>query len=115
LRFGGITGAIASFTAILAPPLLILLALLELYGGHADVPQIAATLNGIAAVAAGLVAAMAWRMAQPLLQRSSVERIANLSVVALSILAITALRWHLLPVLLIGGGLGVFLASRYRG
>jgi len=115
LRFGGIAGAIASFTAILAPPLVILLALLELYRGHADVPQIAATLNGIAAVAAGLVAAMAWRMAQPLLQRSSVERIANLSVVALSILAITALRWHLLPVLLIGGGLGVFLASRYRG
>ena len=58
---------------------------------------------------------MAWRMALPLLQGGSMERIANLSVVALSILAITALRWQLLPVLVIGGGLGVFLASRYRG
>lgn len=114
LRFGGFAGAIVAFSAILAPPLAILLTLLELYAGSADIPQIAGALNGIAAVAAGLVAAMAWRMALPLLRGTPRARVAYLSVVALSILGITVWRWHLLPVLLLGGGSGVFLASRHR-
>jgi len=115
LRFGGFAGAVAAFSAILAPPLAILLTLLKLYAGSANIPQITGALKGVAAVAAGLVGAMAWRMALPLLRSAPRVRVSTLSVVALSILSITVFRWHLLPVLLFGGGLGVFLASRHRG
>jgi chromate transport protein ChrA len=79
------------------------------------VPQITAALHGIAAVAAGLVGAMAWRMAQPLIQGDATRWIPKLSLVMMSIVGITVLGWHLLPTLLICGGLGIFLAFRQRG
>ena len=115
LRFAGIPGAIASFTAILAMPLVILLSLLAIYAKSTDVPQITAALHGIAAVAAGLVGAMAWRMAQPLIKGGATQWVPKLSLMVTSVLGITVLRWHLLPTLLICGGLGIFLAFRQRG
>jgi len=115
LRFGGIPGAIASFTAILAMPMFILLSLLAIYAKSTDVPQITAALNGIAAVAAGLVGAMAWRMAQPLIKGNAIRWVPKLSLVMTTVFGITILRWHLLPTLLICGGFGIFLAFRHRG
>jgi chromate transporter len=96
-------------------PLVILLTLLSIYAKNADVPQITAALHGIAAVAAGLVGAMAWRMAKPLIKGNAMRWVPKLSLVTASVLGITVLRWHLLPTLLIFGGLGIFLAFRQRG
>jgi len=62
-----------------------------------------------------LVGAMAWRMAQPLIKGDAMRWAPKLSLVTASILGITILRWHLLPTLLICGGLGIFLAFRQRG
>lgn len=115
LRFAGIPGAIASFSAILAMPLVILLSLLAIYAKSSDLPQITAALNGIAAVAAGLVGAMAWRMAQPLVKGGASRWGPKLALMLTSVVGITVFHWHLLPTLLIFGGLGIILAFRQRG
>jgi chromate transporter len=115
LRFAGIPGAIASFTAILAMPLVILLSLLAIYAKNTDVPQMTAALHGIAAVAAGLVGAMAWRMAQPLIKGDAMKWGPNIGLVLTSVVGIAVLGWHLLPTLSICGGLGILLAFRHRG
>jgi chromate transporter len=96
-------------------PLIILLSLLAIYAKSSDVPQITAALHGIAAVAAGLVGAMAWRMAQPLIKGDATRWVPKLGLVVTSVFGITVLRWHLLPTLLICGGLGIILAFRQRG
>jgi chromate transport protein ChrA len=71
LRFAGLPGAVAAFTAILAVPMLILLGLLTLYARSGDIPAVAGALLlplylgpvpfPISAVLSGLVnAALVW-------------------------------------------------------
>jgi chromate transporter len=107
LRFGGLSGAALCFIGILALPLVILLILLTLYARSGGIPIVAQALHGVTAVAAGLIGAMAWRVAAPLFRSSG-----DLVIVALTTLAMVGLRLPLLPVLIVGAALGVALALR---
>jgi chromate transporter len=65
-RFLGWRGAFAAFAGILAAPLVIVLALAILYARFAEQPMVAGAMRGMGAVAAGLILAMAIKLAPTL-------------------------------------------------
>lgn len=68
-RFRGIPGAIAAFTGLLAPPVLIVTALAALYARYGEIEALRRTLAGVACVAVGLLFAVAFKMLLPLLRK----------------------------------------------
>lgn len=108
-RWFGLRGAFAALAGLLSIPLVIVLGLASLYGGYSHLPIVAGSLRGMAAVAAGLVVATAWKLSSAL--RSNVlGRPTCLGVAALTFVAIAWLRWPLIGVLLVLGGAAVGLA-----
>lgn len=65
-RFLGWRGALAAFAGILAAPLVIVLALAIVYARFAEQPMVAGAMRGMGAVAAGLILAMAIKLAPTL-------------------------------------------------
>jgi chromate transporter len=65
-RFFGWRGAWAAFTGMLALPLVIVLSLAVLYARFAAEPMVAGAIRGMGAVAAGLILAMAIKLAPTL-------------------------------------------------
>ncbi|MDB5848309.1 MAG: chromate transporter [Rhodoferax sp.] len=110
-RYFGWRGAFAALSGMLALPLLVVLALALIYSHVADNPAVAGALRGMAAVAAGLVVATGLKLIAAL--RSNVLGPALCAALGLACFtAIALLRWPLLPVLLVVGGLGCVLAYR---
>ncbi|MGH6923141.1 MAG: chromate transporter [Propylenella sp.] len=70
-RMRGLPGAIVSVTGLMAAPVVVVLLLGSLYLRYGGLPEVQGALAGIAAAAAGLILAMAAKMAEPLLQRSA--------------------------------------------
>lgn len=64
-RFHGAKGAAAAFVGLYGISILIVLGLALIYGHYGRVPAMQGALNGIAAAAAGLILAMAAKMALP--------------------------------------------------
>jgi chromate transporter len=64
-RAYGLAGAIAGVAGLLLMPLVIVLLLAEIYANFKDLPEVSGAFRGIAAAAAGLIVAMAVRMARP--------------------------------------------------
>jgi chromate transporter len=62
-RFHGVRGALAAVVGLMAAPFAIVVALGALYTTYGHVPAVEATIRGISAVAAGLLVAMALKMA----------------------------------------------------
>jgi chromate transporter len=89
-RFLGWRGALAAFAGILAAPLMIVLALAVLYARFAEQPVVAGAMRGMGAVAAGLILAMAIKLA-PMLKRNPLP-------LALSVAALLA-TWVLVGLL----------------
>jgi chromate transporter len=110
-RFFGLRGAFAALAGMMAAPMAIVIALAALYGGLAHHPVVARALEGMAAVSAGLVIAMALKLAATLRGRG----LAAWVFAALAFVAVGPLRWPLLPVLLVTGALAVGLAWRRLG
>jgi len=70
-RCAGLPGAIASTGGMLAPPVMIVIALGALYVHFGDIPAVQGILRGLAAAAAGLIIAAAARMCEPLFRRAA--------------------------------------------
>ena len=70
-RFRGAPGALAAMVGLLAAPFAIVLGLGALYLRYAHLTEVEAALDGVAAAAAGLILAMAARMAAPLFRRGA--------------------------------------------
>lgn len=68
-RFFGWRGALAAVGGMLAAPLAVVMALALLYARFAHVPQVAGAMQGMAAVAAGLIFAMGVKLA-PTMKKS---------------------------------------------
>jgi len=68
-RFRGIPGALAAFTGLLAPPVLIVTALAALYAHYGEIDALRRTLAGVASVAIGLLFAVSFKMLLPLLRK----------------------------------------------
>ena len=68
-RFRGVKGSAAAFLGITFLPFVIVIILGALYESYGDRPGVTGALLGVSASAAGMILAMAARIAQPLLSR----------------------------------------------
>jgi chromate transporter len=66
-RFHGVLGSFLAVLGLLAAPFVIMVLLGSVYARYGDVPQVHKALAGVAAGAAGLIVAMAAKMAEPLI------------------------------------------------
>lgn len=107
-RFFGLRGAFAALAGMMAAPMAIVIALAALYGHYASEPVVVRALEGMAAVSAGLVIAMALKLARTLRGRG----VAAWVFAALAFVAVGPLRWPLLPVLAGTGAVAMGLAWR---
>jgi chromate transporter len=110
-RHFGWRGALAAAAGLLTLPLIIVLALAALYGHFSHVPQVAGALRGMGAVSAGLVLATAFRLSGTL-QRNALGLPACAVITLATAIAVGALRWPLVWVVLGVGTLGYGLAWR---
>jgi chromate transporter len=108
-RFFGLRGAFAALAGMLALPLVIVLLLAALYAEFASVPAVAGALRGMGAVAAGLIAAMAAKLAPALLNNPLGRVICGVGVLG-TVLMIFALRWPMAWVVIGWGGALCLLA-----
>ena len=97
-RYRGASGALVSFLGLLGLPVAMLLALAGIYDRYADLPSVRNGLIAVAAAAAGLVLAMAFKLARPLLRR---RPLGATPFILATFLAIGILRWPLWPVVLV--------------
>jgi chromate transporter len=107
-RFFGLRGAFAALAGMMAAPMALVLALAALHGGFGREPLVARMLEGMAAASAGLILAMALKLASSLRGRG----VAGWIFAALAFVAVGPLRWPLLPVLVAGAGASVLVAWR---
>ncbi|MGE0749568.1 MAG: chromate transporter [Variibacter sp.] len=110
-RIGGPFGALVGLFAILAPAMVVVMVLGALYARYGDMAALQRILSGLAAAAAGLIVAVAAKMAVPLFRRG----IGPAPLVAIVIfLAVGVLRTPLLWALLVMTPISIALAWRWR-
>jgi len=110
-RYYGIPGALLAMAGMLAFPLLIVLALVMLFSGIADLPQVQGALRGMGAVAAGLIAATGLKLISAL-KKNPLGVQTCWFFAALAFVTIAILRWPLAWVLFGIGGVACVLAYR---
>jgi chromate transporter len=108
-RSFGFKGAMAALAGMLTAPLILVLLLAVVYVQFADMPGVAGALRGMGAVAAGLIAATALKLAGALRNNVLGLRLCT-AFGALCFVAIALLRWPLAAVLLGLGGAACVLA-----
>ena len=107
-RLHGVAGASAALVGLMAPPLTLMIVLGTLYSRYGELAQLRGALTGLAAAAAGLLIATAVQMAQPLLRKG----FGAVAVAGTAVLAVGALGWPLLWVLIVLVPVAVALAWR---
>ena len=110
-RYFGFKGAMAALAGMLAAPLVIVLLLALVYAQFADHPGVQGALRGMAAVAAGLIAATGLKLFGAL-QNNVMGLRMCIIFGALCFVAIGLLRWPLAYVLLGLGGLACLWAYK---
>jgi chromate transporter len=94
-RFAGLPGSLTCITSLMAAPILILVALGELYARWAGVATVEAAIGGMALAAAALISGNGLKMLRRL--KLSVR---GLIVLAATFTSIGLLHWPLIPVVL---------------
>lgn len=103
-RYFGLPGALAALAGMLSAPMVLVLLLAALYGSVADSAVAQDALRGMAAVAAGLIAATGIKLIGAL-DKNAMGMGVCVFLALVTFIAIGLLRWPLLWVLLsIGGG-----------
>ncbi|MGH6627547.1 MAG: chromate transporter [Burkholderiaceae bacterium] len=110
-RYFGLRGALAALAGMLVVPLVVMLLVALLYAHIADHPAVAGALRGMAAVAAGLIAATGFKLFGAL-RKHPLGLPLCIALAALCFVAIALLRWPLAYVLLVLGGLACLLTYR---
>ena len=113
-RFFGGRGALAALAGMLGLPLVIALTLAALYGRFAAEPMVAGALRGMAAVAAGLVIAMASKLL-PTLAKNPLGRTPSAMALLATFIVVGALRWPMVYAVLVIGGIASVAAWRRLG
>jgi chromate transporter len=111
-RFRGKLGAASALLGLLALPVTVALGLVSLYAHFAELPAVRGALAGMAAAAAGLIVAMAIKLAEPMLRRSP---FATAPVIAVTFCLVGMLRLPLWPVILGMAPLAILIAWRAEG
>ena len=109
-RFAGPAGAMAALAGLTLVPVAIVIALGALYGRFGDLGRIPGAVAGLGAAAAGLVAATAAKMAQPLILRRPFRAAAF---IAIAFIAVGLLRLPLPWVLVVLAPVSVAVAWRW--
>ena len=104
LRFRGLTGAAAALVGLLAAPATIVVCAGAIYDRYAAIPAVRHLLAGIAAGAAGLLIALAWRLLMPFW-----SRLRPLCIAAVTALAIAVFHASLVLTLVVMLPLSVWL------
>ncbi len=110
-RHFGLRGALASLAGMLTAPLLLLLAVALMYARYASHPGVAGALQGMSAVAAGLVIAAGLKLGSAL-KKNALGLWPCLAFAVVCFVAIVVLGWPLLYVLAGFGPLACVLAYR---
>lgn len=110
-RFRGPAGAVAAFLGLVVVPVAIVLTLVTVYAQFADLPAVSGALRGMAAAAAGLVVAMAAKIAEPMLRR---RFWAAAPFILFTFVAIAVLRWPLWPVIIVLAPAAILAGWRVR-
>jgi chromate transporter len=97
-RFRGLAGAIAAFSGLVGPPVVIVTALAALYQRYGEIDALRRILAGVACAAIGLMLSAVFRMMMPLIKRRDVV---GLLVLIAVLVAIGVLRMPLPAVLLV--------------
>jgi chromate transporter len=106
-RFRGWKGSLAALAGILVAPAALSVVLASLFMRYAANPVVDRAMAAVAAAAAGLVVGTAAKMAGPVIRKDAVLALPT----GLGVLVAAGfLRWPLLLVLLVLGGLGLGLA-----
>jgi chromate transporter len=87
-RFAGIPGAAAAFLGLMTMPVIIVLCLGAAYSRYGDLPAVANAFRGVSSAAAGLMVAMAAKIAWPVLRSAPAIVVALLVFVAMAILKV---------------------------
>lgn len=103
-RFRGAAGALAAFAGLVGAPLLIMMACGALYVRYGELESLRGALAGLAAGAAGVIIAMAAKMAVPLVREREVPA---LLFVLLAFVSVGLLRFPLYWVVLVLAPLSV--------
>jgi chromate transporter len=110
-RYFGFRGAMTALAGLLTVPLLLVLLLAVLHDRFAGSAAVAGALRGMAAVSAGLIAAVGLKLSTSLL-RSPVPLAWSALIAAVGFILVALLHWPLFFVLLGLGGLGCVIAYR---
>jgi chromate transporter len=110
-RYFGFRGAMAAVAGLIALPLVLVLLLAVLHDRFADSPAVAGALRGMAAVSAGLIAAVGLKLSAALV-RNPIPLAWSGVIGALGFVLVALLHWPLFFALLGLGGLGCVLAYR---
>lgn len=113
-RWFGVRGAFVAVAGMITVPLCIVLVLTLFYMRYSELPQVAGALRGMAAVAAGLIAATGLKLA-PALLRHPLGLAVAAAFAALAFVGIVFLRLPLAWILLGLGGLACVLTWRKLG
>jgi chromate transporter len=111
-RFQGKIGAASALLGLLALPVTIAILLASLYAQFAQLPAVQGALAGMAAAAAGLIVAMAVKLAQPMLRR---RPFATAPVIALTFGLVGLARLPLLTVIAAMAPIAILIAWRAEG
>jgi chromate transporter len=109
LRFRGVAGALAALVGLIAAPTAIVVMLGMVYDRFAGDPHIQHLFAGLAAAAAGLLVAMAVKIALPIRNRPIAIVIATLCFIAIAVL-----RLPLLPTMLVLASLSILATWRWQ-
>ncbi len=107
MNFRGVTGAVAALVGLIAAPTAIVIALGAIYARFQSDPHVVHMFAGLAAAAAGLLVAMAVKIALPMRRRPIAIGIA-----AICLVAIAVVHWPLVPTMLVLAPLSILLARR---
>ena len=106
-RFGGVSGAALALIGLIGPPVVIVTLVGILYARYSDLAALGRVLVGLGAAAAGLLIAMAVKMAVPLFRRG--QYIAPI-IAAVMFVAVGPLHFPLQWVLLVMAPVSIALA-----
>lgn len=109
-RLRGSVGSLIAVTALLLPPMFVVVVLAAIFHRFSDLAWLHDMLEGIAAAAIGLTFSVAYRAAQHAASHSRVAPLFTLAVFA----AIGLLDFPMIPVVLCLAPLAVFVAMRKR-